>query len=87
MAIAVVPYAIAITAMGVMAMWLPWIGWPASLGALLFLTSDFVLAAELFRLPADAPARRFTAPVVWWTYATAQVLIVWGVINLVQAGT
>jgi hypothetical protein len=38
-------------------------------------------------LPADAPARRFTAPVVWWTYATAQVLIVWGVINLVQAGT
>ena len=85
-AIAVVPYAIAITAMGVMAMWLPWIGWPASLGALLFLTSDFVLAAELFRLPADAPVRRFTAPVVWWTYAAAQVLIVWGVTNLVQAG-
>lgn len=86
MALAVVPYAIAITAMGVLAMWLPWVGWPASLGALLFLTSDFVLAAELFRLPPDAPVRRVTAPVVWWTYVAAQVLIIWGVVNLVQAG-
>ncbi len=85
MALAVVPYAIAITAMGVMAMWLPWVGWMASLGALLFLVSDFVLAAELFRLPADAPARRITAPVVWWTYAAAQVLIVWGVVLVVFA--
>lgn len=86
MALAVVPYAIAITGMGVAAMWVPWVGWPAMIGALLFLTSDFVLAAELFRLPADAPVRRITAPVVWWTYATAQALIIWGVINLIQAG-
>jgi uncharacterized membrane protein YhhN len=85
MALGVVPYAIAITGMGVAAMWLPWVGWPAMIGALLFLTSDFVLAAELFRLPADAPARRITAPVVWWTYAAAQALIVWGVINLIQS--
>lgn len=85
MAIAVVPYAIAITAMGVAAMWLPWVGWPASLGALLFLTSDFVLAAELFRLPADAPVRRITAPVVWWTYAAAQVLIIAGLVRIVMA--
>jgi uncharacterized membrane protein YhhN len=83
MAIAVVPYAIAITAMGVIAMWLPWAGWPASLGALLFLTSVFVLAAELFRLPADAPVRRITAPVVWWTYVAAQVGIIAGVLMLV----
>ncbi len=85
MALAVVPYAIAITAMGVIAMWLPWIGWPASLGALLFLTSDFVLAAELFRLPADAPVRKITAPVVWWTYVAAQIGIVAGVLLLVTA--
>ncbi|MEZ5960862.1 MAG: lysoplasmalogenase [Hyphomonadaceae bacterium] len=83
MALGVVPYAIAITGMGVAAMWLPWAGWPAILGALLFLTSDFVLATELFRLPADAPVRRITAPVVWWTYVAAQILIVWGVINLI----
>jgi len=86
MALGVVPYAIAITGMGVAAMWLPWAGWPAMLGALLFLASDFVLAAELFRLPADAPVRRITAPVVWWTYVAAQALIILGVINLIQAG-
>lgn len=85
MALGVVPYAAAITAMGVAAMWLPWIGWPAIIGALSFIVSDFVLAAELFRLPAGSPARRWTAPVVWWTYAAAQVLIVWGLIQLVEA--
>jgi len=85
MAFGVVPYAIAIAGMASAAMWLPWVGWPAMLGAVSFLVSDFVLAAELFRLPADAPARRITAPVVWWTYAAAQVLIVWGVVLVVFA--
>jgi uncharacterized membrane protein YhhN len=80
MALGVVPYAIAITGMACMAMWMPWPGWPAMLGAVSFLVSDFVLAAELFRLPADAPVRRITAPVVWWTYAAAQVLIVCGIV-------
>lgn len=80
MALGVVPYAIAITAMAVMAMWLPWDGWPAMLGAVLFVVSDFVLATELFRLPADAPVRRVTAPVVWWTYVAAQALIVTGIL-------
>jgi uncharacterized membrane protein YhhN len=84
MALAVVPYSIAISAMACMAMWLPWAAWPAMLGALLFLTSDFVLAAELFRLPPDAPARRITVPMVWWTYAAAQLLIVWGIVNAVH---
>ena len=79
MALGVVPYAIAITAMGVAAMWMPWMAWPAIIGALLFLTSDFVLAAELFRLPEESPVRSITAPVVWWTYAAAQVLIVTGI--------
>jgi len=85
MALAVIPYALAITLMGVTAMWLPWPGWPATIGAVSFLVSDFVLAAELFRLPADSRARRWTGPVVWWTYVAAQVLIVWGVVALVFA--
>lgn len=85
MALGVVPYAIAITGMACMAMWMPWAGWPAMLGAISFLISDFVLAAELFRLPDNAPARGITAPVVWWTYAAAQVLIVWGVVLAVFA--
>ena len=86
MALGVVPYAIAITAMASMAMWLPWTGWPAMLGAVSFLVSDFVLAAELFRLSADSPARRMTAPVVWWTYVAAQVLIVLGIVLIVRNG-
>lgn len=84
MALGVVPYALAITLMGVAAMWLPWLGWPAMIGAISFLVSDFVLAAELFRLPPDSPARRITAPVVWWTYAAAQILIILGVLLLAQ---
>lgn len=80
MALGVVPYSLAITAMACMAMWLPWEGWPAMLGSVSFLVSDFVLAVELFRLPEDAPVRRITAPVVWWTYAAAQALIVAGVV-------
>jgi uncharacterized membrane protein YhhN len=83
MALGVVPYAAAITAMASTAMWLEWRAWPAMAGAVSFLISDFVLAAELFRLPADAPVRRITAPVVWWTYAAAQMLIAWGVMRLV----
>jgi uncharacterized membrane protein YhhN len=80
MAFGVVPYAIAITAMASMAMWLPWDGWPAMLGAVSFVVSDFVLATELFRLPEDAPVRRITAPVVWWSYVGAQALIVTGIL-------
>lgn len=83
MALGVVPYSIAITAMASQAMWLPWPGWPAMLGVVSFLVSDFVLAAELFRLPPDAPARRITTPVVWWTYAAAQLLIVTGIVSVV----
>lgn len=79
-------YAGAICAMAITAMWLPWAGWLAMLGALSFLASDLVLAAELFRLPADASARRWTAPLVWWTYVAAQVLIVAGVIMIVLRG-
>jgi uncharacterized membrane protein YhhN len=85
MAFGVVPYAIAITAMAAMAMWLPWVGWPAMLGAASFLVSDFVLAAELFRLAPGALARKWTASVVWWTYVAAQALIVWGIVIAAQA--
>jgi uncharacterized membrane protein YhhN len=83
MALGVVPYSIAITGMAVQAMWLPWPGWPAMIGAISFLVSDFVLAAELFRLAPDARERRITVPIVWWTYAAAQLLIVWGIVAVV----
>jgi uncharacterized membrane protein YhhN len=72
-------YAAVIVQMGLLSFWLPWTASPAMLGALLFLISDGVLSAELFRLSPEAPARKITGPVVWWTYAAAQLLIVWGV--------
>lgn len=79
-------YAGAISTMAIAAMWLPWVAWPAMLGAVSFLISDLVLAAELFRLPADAPARRWTAPVVWWTYVAAQIGILAGVLLAAMHG-
>lgn len=75
-------YAGVITLMACAAMWVPWAGWPAMLGVLSFLVSDFVLSAELFRLPADAPIKRVTAPVVWWSYVAAQLLIIIGITQL-----
>jgi uncharacterized membrane protein YhhN len=85
MALGVFPYSLAITAMACLAFWLPWAGWPAMLGALSFLVSDLVLAVELFRLPPDAPARRTTGPLVWWSYAAAQALIVTGAVLATSA--
>ncbi len=79
-------YAGAITTMAITAMWLPWAGWPAMIGAASFMVSDLVLAAELFRLSSEAPARRLTAPLVWWTYVAAQTLIVTGVICVIVTG-
>ncbi|MFZ2030848.1 MAG: lysoplasmalogenase [Vitreimonas sp.] len=82
MTVPVIAYSVAICAMACAAFLLPWRGWPAMIGVILFLISDFVLSAELFRLAPDAPARRVTVPIVWWTYATAQVLIVWGIVRV-----
>jgi len=84
MAVPVIVYSIAICAMACAAFLLPWRGWPAMVGVVSFLTSDFVLSAELFRLAPDAPARRITVPVVWWIYVAAQVLIAWGVVRVLQ---
>jgi uncharacterized membrane protein YhhN len=82
MAVPVIVYSIAICAMACAAFLLPWRGWPAMVGVVSFLTSDFVLSAELFRLAPDAPARRITVPVVWWTYVAGQVLIAWGLVRV-----
>lgn len=85
LALGVIPYAGAIAAMAIGAFGLAPAGWPAMLGATLFLISDGVLSAELFKLPADAPARRWTAPLVWASYIGAQALIAWGVIEAARA--
>jgi len=85
LALGVAPYSLAVAATAIMAMWTPWAGWPAMLGVILFLISDGVLSAELFKLAPDAPQRRITTPLVWWSYAAAQALIVWGMVRAAQA--
>lgn len=56
------------------------IGLPASLalagiGAVLFFASDGILAAEMFRLKPNAPARAWTPYAVWALYWGGQALI------------
>lgn len=66
-------YMLAIVAMGIAALTVPMALWPILLGALSFIASDTVLAAETF-VYQNQP-RRWTAPVVWITYYAAQALI------------
>lgn len=78
LALGIVPYAAAITAMTAMSFWIDWRAWPAMAGAVLFMISDGLIAYELFRLPPDSAQRRWTVPAIWWTYIAAQALIAIG---------
>lgn len=69
-------YMIAIAAMGVAALTASPL---VMIGAILFVASDTVLAAETFVFK-DAP-RRWTPPVIWGAYAAAQILIYLGAVN------
>ncbi len=77
---AVLLYVPIIMLMGVMAMGMPFergfiLILPA---ALLFIVSDFILAQEMFVLPADHQLRRITPYAVWSTYWSAQALFLIG---------
>jgi uncharacterized membrane protein YhhN len=75
---AVLAYMLAIVAMGVTAFTTQS---PAVIvGAVLFIASDAILAAERFLLSADAPQRTVTGPAIWITYIAAQIVIVLGVL-------
>lgn len=64
--------------MTLLAVGLPPSLWLVSAGALLFLTSDALLAGELFKLPANSPSRRWTSPTVWTLYWGGQAAITAG---------
>ena len=68
---AVAVYAAALALMVVTALTLPLRDWPAMVGAVLFLISDALLSAELFK----GFRARWSGPVVWATYYGAQGLI------------
>jgi uncharacterized membrane protein YhhN len=64
-------YAAALAAMTAAAFTLPRLLWPAVPGAVLFLTSDALLSAELFKGAKSA----WSGPAVWVTYYAAQAMI------------
>ena len=68
---AIAVYAAALALMVVTALTLPMRDWPAMPGAALFLISDALLSAELFK----GLRTRWSGPVVWATYYGAQGLI------------
>lgn len=55
-----------------------------TLGALLFVFSDIVLAIELFRLGVDHPLRSLLVWVMWTSYLCAQALIVLGLLEVLS---
>lgn len=74
-AVLVVPYAVLLTATCFAAMWIDWRGWPAILGAELWLSGHILFAAARFR-PLPFPS---TPQSEWWTYAGAHALLATGI--------
>ena len=68
---AVAVYAAALSGMVVTALTLPSQLWLAMIGAMLFMASDALLSAQLFK----GLRARWSGPVVWTTYYGAQALI------------
>ncbi len=68
-------YGAVILMMGAAALALPAAYRLATLGALMFIASDALLANELFRRPADAPVRRLPSIALWLLYFFGQALI------------
>lgn len=75
---AVAAYVLAIGAMVAEALMLPAEFCLATLGAVLFMASDAILAGQLFREAKVAGSLRLTHWAVWFLYWGAQVLILWG---------
>jgi len=71
-------YVVLVTATALLALGLPASLWIASVGALLFMTSDAILAGELFKTAEDDPSREWSAPAVWVLYWVGQAAIVAG---------
>lgn len=78
---AVVLYVLAIVAMVSTSLLLPRLRWPATVGALAFMTSDAVLSFDLFKGRKLAGSPRLTAWAVWFLYFGGQAMITWGMLR------
>lgn len=77
---AVAAYVLAIGTMVIESLMLAPEFWPVTLGAALFMASDAILAAQLFREAKLAGSQRLTQWAVWFLYWGAQALILKGFI-------
>lgn len=81
--IPVLVYVVMILLMGAAALSLP-LSWPlgfAIVGALFFITSDAILAFEVFVFGPTDPRHRWTAPLLWFLYWGGQCLILMAVLK------
>jgi uncharacterized membrane protein YhhN len=78
---AVIAYVLAIVAMVATSLLLPPLRWPATVGALAFMTSDAILSFDLFKGAKLAGSTRLTAWAVWFLYFGGQALIAWGMLR------
>lgn len=72
-------YVVVITLMALAALTLPAHHWPATLGAMLFLLSDLLLALDLFVFK-QARQKRILGRLLWTAYWGGQALILWGML-------
>lgn len=81
MRLPVILYGAVILMMGAAAIALPGAFWPVTVGALMFIASDSILAHQLFCRPADAAPHKPASYAVWFLYFFGQAAIAWGVLR------
>ena len=80
MRVPVLAYGAVILMMGAAAIALPAAYWLVSLGALMFIASDAILAHQLFCRPAEAPLQKLPSYAVWFLYFSGQAAITLGLL-------
>lgn len=80
MRVPVLAYGAVILMMGAAAIALPQAYWPVTLGALMFIASDAILAHQLFCRPAEAPPQKLASYAVWFLYFFGQAAILLGLV-------
>lgn len=75
-------YVIVIAVMVGSSFLLPAFYWPAMVGAVLFMSSDAILAAGLFRELVLFGSERLSRWAVWFLYYGGQAMIAWAFLRL-----
>lgn len=82
MRLPVILYGAVILMMGAAAIALPETFWPVTIGALMFIASDSILAHQLFCRPAEARPNKMASYAVWFLYFFGQAAIMLGIAGI-----